>query len=367
MSIEGIFRRNGNIRRLKDLTEAIDHDPSSVDLTQDNPVQLAALLKKFLRDLPEPLMTYKLHRLLIQSHCKSFDSVELHICLISLVGTALPAESERRRILHLVSLLLPKSHRDTMEVLFVFLKWVASFAHMDESTGSKMDLQNLATVICPSILYSRGRDAVRDESFGAIRVVTSLLENQDEFYTVPEEFIPALRDQDYFSNSMELPSKEFMKKCDMYMRMKANVNGRQPPPSSSTPSVSTPRPPPERPQLMTASSDMQIRNGRQQSPHSHGSHPVMPYPSPIHPTSLSQGAMMLQSQQPLQQQQIPRSQQPQPPPQDQDWVIPQRPSATPTPSPGGRPMSYAQPRSSSEPVHSGSPNGHHAAPIRQRP
>lgn len=69
MSVEGIFRRNGNIRRLKDLTEAIDHDPSSVDLTQDNPVQLAALLKKFFRELPEPLMTFKLHRLLIASQC----------------------------------------------------------------------------------------------------------------------------------------------------------------------------------------------------------------------------------------------------------------------------------------------------------
>jgi len=70
MSIEGIFRKNGNIRRLKDLTDAIDRDPSSVDLTQDNPVQLAALLKKFLRELPDPLMTFKLHRLFIASQCK---------------------------------------------------------------------------------------------------------------------------------------------------------------------------------------------------------------------------------------------------------------------------------------------------------
>jgi hypothetical protein len=69
MSIEGIFRKNGNIRRLKDLTEAIDRDPSSVDLSLDNPVQLAALLKKFLRDLPDPLMTFKLHRLFIASQC----------------------------------------------------------------------------------------------------------------------------------------------------------------------------------------------------------------------------------------------------------------------------------------------------------
>ena len=109
-----------------------------------------------------------------------------------------------------------------MEVLFVFLKWVASFAHIDKETGSKMDLPNLATVICPSILYSRGRDAVRDDSFGAIRVVTALLENQDEFYCVPEEFIPILKDQDQFANSLELSSNDFMKKCDNYMQAKGN-------------------------------------------------------------------------------------------------------------------------------------------------
>ena len=72
MSVEGIFRKNGNIRRLKELTDAIDRDPSSVDLTQDNPVQLAALLKKFLRELPEPLLTFKLHRLFIATQSK-FD------------------------------------------------------------------------------------------------------------------------------------------------------------------------------------------------------------------------------------------------------------------------------------------------------
>ncbi|KAI6112638.1 hypothetical protein F5141DRAFT_1195407 [Pisolithus sp. B1] len=347
MSVEGIFRRNGNIRRLKDLSETIDHDPSSVDLTQDNPVQLAALLKKFLRELPEPLMTFKLHRLLIASL----------------------TDAERRRILHMVSLLLPKSHRDTMEVLFVFLKWVASFAHMDESTGSKMDLQNLATVICPSILYSRGRDAVRDESFGAIRVVTSLLENQDEFYTVPDEFIPILRDQDYFANGMDLPSKEFMKKCDTYMRLKANNNNGRPAlaagMSSSSPNISTSRSPPEL--MTTIPNDSQIRNGRQH-------HPQMSYPSPVHtpPTSLSQGAMMLQnqSQQQQQQPQHPRGQ-PSSQTQDQDWAILPRPNAT-SPSgssPGGRPASYAPPliRTSGEHVHAVSPNGYQAAIIRQRP
>lgn len=113
-----------------------------------------------------------------------------------------------------------------MEVLFVFLKWVASFAHLDEETGSKMDLGNLATVICPSILKARSKDAARDESFGAIRVITALLENQDEFYVVPEEFLPILHDQEYFASSVDLPSKEFLKKCELYMRLKAS--GRNP-------------------------------------------------------------------------------------------------------------------------------------------
>lgn len=153
------------------------------------------------------------------------------------LSPGIPNEAERKRLLHMVSLLLPKYHRDTTEVLFAFLKWVASFAHLDEETGSKMDLQNLATVICPSILYSRGRDGVRDESFGAIRVVTALLENQDEYFFVPDEFLPILHDQEYFQNSMELPSKEFLKKCDAYYRVK--MSGRTPgltsPVSGSTP------------------------------------------------------------------------------------------------------------------------------------
>ncbi|KAH9893484.1 RhoGAP-domain-containing protein [Cubamyces lactineus] len=275
MSIEGIFRRNGNIRRLKELTEAIDRDASSVDLTQDNPVQLAALLKKFFRDLPDPLMTYKLHRLFIATQ-------------------SLPTEQERKRMLHMVSLILPKAHRDTLEVLFVFLKWVASFAHLDEETGSKMDLQNLATVICPSILYSRGQNAVRDESFGAIRVVTMLLENQDEFYCVPEEFVPILQDEEYFANCMELPSREFLKKVEAYMRMKAG--GRTPGLTSPTLgnaqfnfNPGTPRPedtramPPrstqsnpqflDRPQVSgSAPSDSVLRNGLP---------PARPQPPPI--------------------------------------------------------------------------------------
>lgn len=108
--------------------------------------------------------------------------------LVPLAG--IPDEADRKKVLHFVCCLMPKPHRDTMEVLFVFLKWVASFSHVDEETGSKMDLQNLATVISPNILYAKGKDPARDESFSAARVVHELLELQDDFWEVRLTLLP---------------------------------------------------------------------------------------------------------------------------------------------------------------------------------
>lgn len=66
MSVEGVFRKNGNIRRLRELAEEIDTKGcEAVDLTRETPVQVAALLKKFLRELPDPVLTHKLHRLFV--------------------------------------------------------------------------------------------------------------------------------------------------------------------------------------------------------------------------------------------------------------------------------------------------------------
>ena len=70
MSVEGVFRKNGNIRKLKDLAEKIDQGNEDIEMVNEGPVQIAALLKKFLRELPDPLLTFKLHRLFITSSSK---------------------------------------------------------------------------------------------------------------------------------------------------------------------------------------------------------------------------------------------------------------------------------------------------------
>ncbi|KAG0360786.1 hypothetical protein BG005_009866 [Podila minutissima] len=201
MSVEGVFRKNGNIRRLKELSESIDKDPSAVNLSEDNPVQVAALLKKFLRDLPDPLLTFKLHRLFV-------------------VSQKMEDEAIRKTILHLTCCLLPKPNRDSMEAICLFLRWVASFSHVDEETGSKMDLHNLATVITPNVLYSKSKDPTKDESFLAIEAVMGLLEYQDDFCVVPMDLSSILSDQDLVESSTDLSSKDILKRCENLVKSK---------------------------------------------------------------------------------------------------------------------------------------------------
>lgn len=218
MSVEGVFRKNGNIKRLNDAKEDIDSKGSvDMDLTKENPVQVAALLKKFLRELPDPVLTHKLNKLWITS--QRIDDAE-----------------KRRRVLHLTCCLLPKPHRDTMEVLFTFMNWVSSFSHVDEESGSKMDIHNLATVITPNIIH-RGKENVPvDDSFLAIEAVHSLIECNESmcevsqtFSTpfpstkkkrktnittpqVPEDLALILNDSTLFSNNAEITTKEILKR-----------------------------------------------------------------------------------------------------------------------------------------------------------
>jgi hypothetical protein len=80
MSVEGVFRKNGNIRGLKDLAERIDSKEGDVDLTKESPVQVAALLKKFLREMPDPLLTHKLHDLFCTSQSKILCPCQITLC-----------------------------------------------------------------------------------------------------------------------------------------------------------------------------------------------------------------------------------------------------------------------------------------------
>lgn len=62
---EGIFRRSGNIGRINEVKRKIN-EGVSVDMSVEDTHVVAGLLKTFLRDLHEPLLTYELYDEIIQ-------------------------------------------------------------------------------------------------------------------------------------------------------------------------------------------------------------------------------------------------------------------------------------------------------------
>jgi hypothetical protein len=181
MSIEGVFRKNGNLKALRELEEEVDaKGVEQVDLNTKNPVILANLLKRFLRLMPDPVLTLKLYRLFMTANGVYTITVPQRM----LTCTEMTDEVHRMKVLHLVCCLLPKAHRDTLEVLFCFLNWVSSFHTVDEESGNKMDTWNIATVMAPNILRENNEKEMKSVDQGAVRVVFDLIENNDEFCEV---------------------------------------------------------------------------------------------------------------------------------------------------------------------------------------
>ncbi|KAJ3572222.1 hypothetical protein NPX13_g5122 [Xylaria arbuscula] len=197
LSIEGVFRKSGNIKRLTEQVAAIDREGCDVIRWNDeSPHQLAALLKRYLRDLPEPLMTFKLFRVWI-------------------AATKISDANKRRQCLHMAFCLLPQTHRDTLEVLFTFFKWVATFHQVDEDTGSRMDVHNLARVIAPNILRMNTKSAsFSDEPMTVVSCVEELIQSNEEMCMVPAEIMGILSDSSLFSNSGDITTKEILKRIE---------------------------------------------------------------------------------------------------------------------------------------------------------
>ncbi|KAJ2493614.1 Rho-type GTPase activating protein Rga1 [Coemansia sp. RSA 2050] len=213
LAIEGIFRKNGNIRRLREVADSVDKDYSRVDLTKESPVQIAALLKKFLRELPDPLIPFRMRRLI-------------------LAIAAIQAQRERMDAFRYASILMPQANRDMLNVLMTFLNWVATFCHVDEQTGSKMDIFNLATVITPNILYADVKEPTRGDrddtfSYEACNVIQQFMEAGEYLWMLPDAVIAFLRDNssEFVEGVSELNTKELLRRCERQIYQPTPTNG----------------------------------------------------------------------------------------------------------------------------------------------
>ncbi|NXT24854.1 RHG06 protein, partial [Syrrhaptes paradoxus] len=175
----GIFRVGSSRKRVQQLREEFDRG-LDVFLDEHQSVHdVAALLKEFLRDMPEPLIPRELYAAFLRT--------------ASMEGRA------QLSALQLLLFLLPPCHSDTLLRLLRFLGEVARHAESSrgpdgqEVPGNKMTVSNLATVFGPNVLQKEKpgeKDAGAvdfEDSAAVILVLQRLIEHHQTLFTVSAE------------------------------------------------------------------------------------------------------------------------------------------------------------------------------------
>ncbi|KAM8903797.1 rho GTPase-activating protein 6-like isoform 2-T2 [Spinachia spinachia] len=179
----GIFRVGSSKKRVRQLREEFDRG-IDVQLDEDYSVHdVAALLKEFLRDMPDPLLTKELYTAFINT-------------------TLFRDPDEQQAVTQLLVYLLPACNSDTLHRLLEFLSTVAAHAHdrqdkeRQEVTGNKMTSLNLATIFGPNLLhkqkssdkeFSVQSSARAEESTAVIAVLQRMIASYQTLFVVPPD------------------------------------------------------------------------------------------------------------------------------------------------------------------------------------
>ncbi|XP_015278623.1 PREDICTED: rho GTPase-activating protein 6, partial [Gekko japonicus] len=178
----GIFRVGSSKKRVRQLRAEFDRGVDVVLDEEHSIHDVAALLKEFLRDMPDPLLTRELYT--------------------PFINTLLLEPHEQLNTLQLLIYLLPPCNCDTLHRLLQFLATVASHAEdridqdSQEIPGNKMTSLNLATIFGPNLLHKQKTtdkefmvqsSARAEESTAIIAVVQKMIENYEVLFMVPAD------------------------------------------------------------------------------------------------------------------------------------------------------------------------------------
>uniref|UniRef100_A0A8D0FJR8 Rho GTPase-activating protein 18 n=1 Tax=Strix occidentalis caurina TaxID=311401 RepID=A0A8D0FJR8_STROC len=153
----------------------------------------ASLLKLFIRELPQPLLTVE--------YLKAFQNVQ-----------NLPMKKQQLQALNLLVLLLPEANRDTLKALLEFLQRV-----IDHRDKNKMTLNNVAMVMAPNLFtfHGFGSKAIEQNEFvmaaGTANVMRFMIRYQKLLWTIPKFIVNQVRKQNAESQKKEKKEKAMKK------------------------------------------------------------------------------------------------------------------------------------------------------------
>ncbi|XP_010780447.1 rho GTPase-activating protein 40 isoform X2 [Notothenia coriiceps] len=181
---EGILRVPGSQSRIKMLQQNLETNFYSGQVSWDDvsPNDAAALLKKFIRELPAPLLT--------PEYLNTFSAVR-----------DITELRQKLHMLNLLILLLPEPNRNTLKALLEFLSKVVS-----RERKNRMNLWAVATIMAPNLFLHKAvpsrltEGAEKGHAEKAADVMRLLIRYQDLLWTIPNFLMSQVRKLNENSN-----------------------------------------------------------------------------------------------------------------------------------------------------------------------
>ncbi|XP_026771148.1 rho GTPase-activating protein 17a isoform X2 [Pangasianodon hypophthalmus] len=168
MKEEGLFRITAGASKLKKLKAALDCSTSQLEEFYSDPHAVAGALKSYLRELPEPLMTYELYDEWIQA-------------------SNISDPDKRLQALWVTCDQLPKNNKANFRYLVKFLAKLAQ-----ESEINKMTPSNIAIVLGPNLLWPKTEGSLAEmaaaTSVHVVTIIEPIIQHADWFFPEDVEF-----------------------------------------------------------------------------------------------------------------------------------------------------------------------------------
>ncbi|XP_068183769.1 rho GTPase-activating protein 19-like [Antennarius striatus] len=224
LQVEGLFRVPGHSLRQAALREMLNTG-AEIDLeTGDfHPNDAASLLKVFLGELPEPLLTHRHYNAHLKiAELARFDDVGNK--------TAVPDKERQIEALQLLFMLLPPANRSLLKLLLDLLYHTARNQQVN-----KMSAINLATMFAPHIIWPK--NMITSDLRGNIEKLNNsiafLIRHSQKLFKAP----PYIKEYTrlYFMGSKTLKSKDDLTLCTGTKdELLSTLNAASPTPSITT-------------------------------------------------------------------------------------------------------------------------------------
>uniref|UniRef100_A0A8C5CZ60 Rho GTPase activating protein 17a n=1 Tax=Gadus morhua TaxID=8049 RepID=A0A8C5CZ60_GADMO len=168
MKEEGLFRIAAGASKLKKLKAALDCSTSQLQEFYCDPHAVAGALKSYLRELPDPLMTFQLYDDWIQA-------------------SSVSDPDKRLQALWVVCDQLPKNNKANLRYLVKFLAKLA-----EDSEQNKMTPSNIAIVLGPNLLWAKTEGSLAEmaaaTSVHVVTIIEPIIQHAHWFFPEDVEF-----------------------------------------------------------------------------------------------------------------------------------------------------------------------------------